>query len=347
MPVHLAIHSTRRQLFVSMPQIDAIGVWDLTTRRWCSPIRIRGYPGFVRHIPKKDLLVAANYNASSVSIVSMAGDRPPTTIPVDYYPRVLACSQDEVLLITLNYHAGTIGVIELERAAASHVTHIEVGTRASDGVFLADGYTAIVVDRLERSCTAVNVASSTILGRGRLAAEPRSVVGGRRRREAYVLCPRDNSVVVVDENGSPSTCVKTGETPIHHALLSDGETLVVLNARSRSLTAIDTLTRKTITTIPVGQSPLRVFEAPEMGLIVVLNRGDKTASLIDASTFDLLGVAPTGAGAYSVCADAYESTLYVSNEESFSITAIALDQDSRRLKQLAKRSEACKDGHGS
>jgi DNA-binding beta-propeller fold protein YncE len=319
MPVYVEYDPTDHLVFVSMPQIDQIAVLAALRHEWKQPINVPSYPGFLAMIPSKRFLVTANYNDASLSFIDLHTRKIDTTVPAARYPRELAISPNGDMLLSTNFHTGTISIIGMSTGSPILIGAVKVGPRPAAAAFL-DNCTALVLDSEERSIMIVDCSALKVLRRQMSPAEPRAAIVPSQSGEAYVIFPKMSQLSVVDRDGNTVATIPTGKGPIFLDKMRDGMRAFVVNMAGDSVTFVDLASKSAIATMQVGPQPLRAYEIPGTGLVVVANRGDDSLSIIDTDRYRVVGRVAVCAGAFGGAVSPDGETIYIANEENQSLT---------------------------
>ncbi len=98
-------------------------------------------------------------------------------------------------------------------------------------------------------------------------------------------------VLCLDRTGAVLGSATVGQTPT--AMVRSGDFLLVVNAYSASVTALD-LNLKIVKVISVGVSPQRIAVSPDATRALVTNRSSDTVSLLDTRTMTVLRTTKVG-----------------------------------------------------
>jgi len=111
-------------------------------------------------------------------------------------------------------------------------------------------------------------------------------------------------------------------------ILPDGGLAYVTNSGSNTVSVIDMNTATILTTIPVGETPLKIDINPAGTLAYVTNFHSHTVSVIDLSTNTVIHTIPVGVNPYGVVVTPDGSRVYVANYTSKDISIIDVDPNS-------------------
>jgi YVTN family beta-propeller protein len=116
-------------------------------------------------------------------------------------------------------------------------------------------------------------------------------------------------------------------------LSKDGETLYVTLPEQSAVAVVNTVTRKVVSTIHVGEKarPVRVALQPGGRRVWVGLDGSPSVAVIDAGTNKLVSTVEAGAGLHNIAFTADGRLAYVTNSAADSVSAI----DTGRLKKVA------------
>ncbi|HEX8560739.1 MAG TPA: YncE family protein [Pyrinomonadaceae bacterium] len=117
------------------------------------------------------------------------------------------------------------------------------------------------------------------------------------------------------------------------ALSDDKETLYVTLPDKSAVAVVSTITRKVLTTIPVGEGarPMRVALQPGGRRVWVGLDGSPRVAVIDAATHKLAGVVEVGAGLHQIAFTPDGKLAYVTNSSADTVSAV----DAERLVKVA------------
>ena len=173
---------------------------------------------------------------------------------------------------------------------------VAVGLHPNSIAFSADGQTAYVTNFGSGSVTPVDPATGT-------AGAPIAVGGNP---SGIVVAP-NGDLLVADWSGGkllevdPSLqsivwSTPVGTSPQWPAITPDGDTVLVPNAGSDSVTAVDIATGAVVATIPVGGEPIDIAIPPGGSSAYVVNLSSNSVTPIDLATLEPLTAIPVGDG---------------------------------------------------
>lgn len=203
-----------------------------------------------------DLLVVANKQAASATLVDVASGRTVATIPTGVGPHEVAASQDGRWAVVTNYGAQTPG---------SSLTLIDLNRRA--------------------------VARTISLGEYRRPHGAAFLPGGRR---LAVTVEANRAVLIVDlERGVVERALSTGEAGSHMLALSpDGRTVYTANMGSGSVTALYVSGKAPARTARVAPRTEGIALSPDGRRLWVGSNQDNTVIVLDAATLAPLDTVP-------------------------------------------------------
>jgi YVTN family beta-propeller protein len=173
-------------------------------------------------------------------------------------PIALALSADGSRLLTANQTSGSVSLVDT--ASGQVVAEVPTGDKPSGVAISKDGKRGAVAHWYGYDLAVLEVGLDTleVVGRVEVGPEPRGVVIGSDGTTAYVAVGVANEVARVDLVARKVTGRLTvGREPRGLALSPDGSRLLVGNARSQSMSVIDTKAWEVERTIPVEGDNLR------------------------------------------------------------------------------------------
>lgn len=156
-------------------------------------------------------------------------------------PIALALSADGTRLLTANQTSGSVSLIDVATRAV--LDEIPTGDKPAGVAISKDRRRCVVTHWYGYDLAIIDIASDklAIAGRVEVGPEPRGVVLSADGATAYVAVGASNEVVRVDlASKSVTGRLTVGREPRGIALAPDGKSLVVGNARAKSLCTIST-----------------------------------------------------------------------------------------------------------
>ena len=331
-PVYVIFDSGTQRLYVSEPIANRLHVLNPTSGALDGAIGVGDYPGSVIHLPQRQMIITANRHDASLSIIDIAGQPPfVSSLSVAAYPKHIFASPDQRKLIITHTYNGSVTFVDLDDVGHhSHRNTVFVGTRPLNAVFHADSDTALVVNR--RSISLVDCVRYRVIAHCDMEYSLRTIAISETTGEAFVVCPLESAVCVLDSRGQFIKTITVERGPITILPLHGGRRFCVLCAAANSAVIIDSLSKTCVDRVAVGDTPMKALEIVEGGLLLVLNFGDKTMSIVDRERLVVLDTCSVGKRPFGLAVVPFQRKAYVANEgthwsskESFFISAVPLD----------------------
>lgn len=239
-----------------------------------------------------DLLVVANKQAASATVLEVASGRALATLPVGTGPHEVATSADGRWAVVTNYGAQTPGssltVIDLDRLAV--VRSIELGEyRRPHGVAFLPGSArrVVVTSEASQNVVVVDVAEGRVEGAiptGQRGSHMLAVSADGRR--VYTANIPSGTVSLLDV--ASRTMVRTSE-PIARqtegiALSPDGRRLWIGSNQDHTVTVVDAETLQPVDTLPAPGFPYRAVASANGRRVVVPNPMANLLRVFDAQS---------------------------------------------------------------
>ncbi len=203
------------------------------------------------------LLVAANEDAGTATLVDRVRGTPLATLIVGIEPEGVALSPDGRWAYLTAETSNTVSVIDTRRREV--IASFLVDERPRAAAFSPDGRMAYVSNEISGTLSVIDVArhavvASLALDGGR--ARPVGIVVSPDSRTVYVANGRANTVSVVDADTRRETAViAVGRRPWGLAMSRDGRWLYTANGGSDDVSVIAARARRVTRTIRVGARP--------------------------------------------------------------------------------------------
>lgn len=306
-------------------------------RRLLLAAMIAAAPPAAAQAPSGDLVVVANKQAASVTVLDAATGRAVATLPVGQGPHEVAASPDGRWAVVTNYGAqapgSSLSVIDLDRLQVVRTIDLGEYRRPHGIAFLPGGMRVAVTSEASQNVVIVDAGAGTVAraiptgqrGSHMLAVSP----DGRR---IYTANIPSGTVSVLDVEAG--TLLRTSE-PIARvtegiALSPDGRRLWIGSNEDHTVTVVDAATLAPVDTLPAPGFPYRAVAAADGGRVVVPNPMAATLRLFDARTLTeeaAIVIPPGAAGAaqpVGVALSADGRTAYVSLQDRSQVAVVDL-----------------------
>lgn len=211
-------------------------------------------------------------------------------------------------------------------------TPVDVGRDPSAVAFNADGSTAYVTNKYDKTVSVINTTNGAVLATIKVPYSPTAVVVSpvEGQNRAYVAMTTGVAVIdtannkVVDLNTGTATVdvIKVGSTPSAIAINPAGTRLYVSNGGSSTVSVIDTATNKEITRVTVGSQPSGLAVSPDGTRLYALNRYNDRVTVIRTADNVVIGTATVGDSPRNVVVSPDGQRIYVSNFNSGTVTVL-------------------------
>ncbi|HLL84044.1 MAG TPA: cytochrome D1 domain-containing protein [Longimicrobium sp.] len=239
-------------------------------------LALAALPGAL-HAQRGDLLVVANKQAATATLLDVASGRTVATLPTGVGPHEVAVSRDGRWAVVTNYGAQTPGssltLIDLDRRAVTKTIALGGEYRRPHGAaFLPNGQLAVTVEA-NRAVLIVDLGRGTVLralptgeaGSHMLAVSPDG-------RTIYTANIGGGSVTALDVAGrAPARTAKVAPRTEGIALSPDGRRLWVGSNQDNTVTVLDAATLAPLDTLPAPGLPYRLALTPDGRRAVVSN----------------------------------------------------------------------------
>lgn len=321
MPVHLEIAPSLDRFYVSMPQIDKIGVYNVITDSWEQPVETPPYPGYMTLLNKKEMLAVASFVDESVLFVDLKTHQT-TCLPAARYPRYLAVSPDEESITSINFHVGTVTLITLSSDGPFERETVRVGPRPVSAAFFNTPSRIGVIDQIDPSIYIIDGSLDGRVTKNELESCGRHIVVSPNTNEAYISLSRANGMLVVDSEGRSITTITTEDYPICHGLLSDNKRIFIVNGRHGSVSFIDCESRRLICTVEVDALPITAFEVQDLDILLVIARRADRVTVLSTRDYKVLASLAAGHMGYWIGYSPLTRCAYLTSEGTPSISVL-------------------------
>ena len=330
-PVFVFFDSETQRLYFSEPTANRIRVLNPATGTLEDAIEVGEYPGSVIHLPERQMIITANRHDASLSIVHTGKPFVVSSVPVPAYPKHIFASPNQRNVIVTHTYDGSVTLIDLTHGSSRWKRNtVRVGPRPLSAAFYPDSATALIVNR--GSIAIIDCVRYQVITQRVMKCSLRTVAISEVTGEAFVVCPLECAVCVLDTRGKFIEQIAVERGPITISPLHGGRHFCVLCAAANSAVIIDSLTRTCVGRVTVGVSPMKVLETVEGGLLLVLSFGNKAVSIIDRERLVVLDSCNVGKRPFGLAVVPSQRKAYVANEgthwssrDSFFISAVPLD----------------------
>ncbi len=115
--------------------------------------------------------------------------------------------------------------------------------------------------------------------------------------------------------------------PAGLAISRDGRTLYVVNNLDDSVSKLDTVTRKIVSTTPVGHNPYGAVLSQDGSKLYVSNWGESSVTIVNTGTFQTRRTVPVGLHPNAMTVNPSSGDVFVSNSDSDDISIISSVND--------------------
>jgi YVTN family beta-propeller protein len=235
-----------------------------------------------------DLLVVANKQAATATVLEVVSGRTLATLPTGVGPHEVAVSRDGRWAVVTNYGAQTPGssliLIDLDRRAVTKTIRLGEYQRPHGAAFLPNGHLAVTVET-NRAVLIVDLDRGTVLralptgeaGTHMLAVSPDG-------RTIYTANIGGGSVTALDVTGlAPARTAKVAPRTEGIALSPDGRRLWIGSNQDNTVTVLDAATLTPLDTLPAPGLPYRLALTPDGRRAVVSNPTLNAVRIFDAA----------------------------------------------------------------
>ncbi|HJS46782.1 MAG TPA: cytochrome D1 domain-containing protein [Gemmatimonadales bacterium] len=244
------------------------------------------------------LLVVANKEAATASLIDVADGRALAILPTGTGPHEVAASRDGRWAVVTDYGAQAPGssltVIDLERRAVARTVDLGVHRRPHGVAFLpGDSLVAVTVEA-DRAVLVVHVGRGEVLGRvptDQRGSHMISVTAdGRRGYTANIMDGSITEVDLVARTAPRRLAVATMTEGV--AVTPDGGQVWVGSNDEHTVTVVDARSWRAVDTIPGTSTPYRVTITPDGRVAVVSYPRENAVRLFDTRTRAELATVP-------------------------------------------------------
>ena len=246
--------------------------------------------------PEPDgLLIVANKQAASASLIDVRSGRILATVPTGIGPHEVAASRDGRWAVVTDYGAQSAGssltVIDLRRREVARTIDLGVFRRPHGIAFLPGDSTVAVTCEANQAVLVVHV------GRGEVVRHIDTGQGGTHMvsvtadgRKGYTANISDGTISEIDfATGTASRRLAIAPMTEGVAVSPDGRWVWVGSNAAHTVTVVDTRTWQAVDTLPGATTPYRVNVSPDGRVAVVSYPTENAVRLYDIATRAELG----------------------------------------------------------
>lgn len=242
------------------------------------------------------LLVVANKQAATASLLDVASGRTLATVPTGQGPHEAAASRDGRWAVITDYGArepgSSLTVVDLGRRAVARTVDLLPYRRPHGVVFLpGDSLVAVTVEA-DRAVLVVHVGRGEVLRAiptGQRGTHLLGVTADGRR--GYTANIADGSITELDFTaGTAPRRLAVATMTEGVAVTPDGAQVWVGSNDAHTITVVDTRAWRAVDTIPGATTPYRVTITPDGRVAVASYPRENVVRLFDTATRAELGV---------------------------------------------------------
>ena len=250
-------------------------------------LALAAVPGAL-HAQRGDLLVVANKQAATATLLHVASGRTVATLPTGVGPHEVAVSGDGRWAVVTDYGAQTPGssltLIDLDRRAVTRTIPLGEYRRPHGAAFLPNGQLAVTVET-NRAVLIVDPSRGAVL-----RALPTGEAGSHMLsvspdgRTIYTANIGGGSVTALDATGrAPARTAKVAPRTEGIALSPDGRRLWIGSNQDNTVIVLDAATLAPLDTLPAPGLPYRLALTPDGRRAVISNPMLNAVRVFDAA----------------------------------------------------------------
>lgn len=231
-------------------------------------------PVHAQQAPEGALLLVANKQAASLSVIDVASGALLATVPTGMGPHEVAVTSDGRWAVVCNYGAQAPGnsltVVDLRTRTVARTIDLGEYRRPHGIVVLPGDSTVIVTSEVSRAAVLVSIHGDVVseIGTGEPGSHMVAVTADGRR--GYTANIGSGSITELDIPGGMATrTLQVAPATEGIAVTPDGREVWVGSNGAHTVTVIDTKTWAAVDTIPAAGLPYRVAISPDGETAVV------------------------------------------------------------------------------
>ncbi len=330
-PIGVTISPDGTKVFVANNVGGTVGVINASTNTLIGSLNLGNSPTGITITPDGTKVYVTNFGGGSVSVINASTNLVIATVPVGSSPYGISISPDGKDAYVSNFGSNSVSIIN---TSTNQVTStVAVGSNPiSLGNFIANVQTpcsappppSITSFTPNTTCpsvrTPVLIKGANFIGTTAVAIGSTSVdsfkVNSATSITAFVSHGTSGHLIVTTANGTAKSdsifIFGKGDTAYAYIANEYGATVSVIN----------TITNKVVTTIPVGISPLGVGVSLDGTRVYVGNKVSNTVSVINTATNTVAATVAVGNWPYAVGVSPIGAQVYVANYNDATISVI-------------------------
>ena len=241
------------------------------------------------------LLIVANKQAASASLIDVASGRTLATLPTGTGPHEVAASRDGRWAVVTDYGAQTPGssltVLDLRRRAVARTIDLVAFRRPHGVAFLPGDSLVAVTSEANQAVLVVNVVRGEVVRD--IPTEQRGthmVSVTADGRKGYTANIPDGTISEIDfASGTATHRLAIAPMTEGVAVSPDGRWVWVGSNAAHTVTVVDTRSWQAVDTLPGSTTPYRVNISPDGRIAVVSYPTENVVRLYDGATRAELG----------------------------------------------------------
>jgi YVTN family beta-propeller protein len=255
-PIAVAMDRIRNRAYVALAEADAVAAIDITGGEVISEIRLNpgDFPRDLAITPAGDLLVAANGDSNTVSLVDPLLMLEVERIAVDNGPHSVLMAPDGKRAFVFNSMSGTLSVIDI--ANRSLAATVSVGESPLRGAFNRAGDRLFIINDASPYLTVLDPDTLQVLERAHVGSGMRFIMVDPRTDLIYIARRHETAVQIYDPFALlPVDALQAEEETVFMTIDREENRLYLLHDRSGRLSVFGLISKKKISGIDAGAAP--------------------------------------------------------------------------------------------
>ena len=251
--------------------------------------------------PERAKNLTADKSADGIALIDLATSRVVRRLNVGSDPEEFALSRDGSRLFVANEDIATASI--WDAATGREIATAQV-TEEPEGVAVHPTANEVwITCEEDGDIFVLHSDTGTRITDFRLGGRPRTITFTNDGTLAFIPLETSSAIAIVD--AQQHRLLETIEIakpalPMGSALSPDGRELYVTTGRGNTVVVLDTVTRKIVATIPVGERPRGIALSPDRKLLFTANGPSNDISVIDIKARRELRRIPAGQGPWGL-----------------------------------------------